>query len=129
MAYNALTYTYLVEIFPYAVRSRGITIFQLFGRLAGFFNTYVNPIGLKNAGWKYYLSYVVWLVFEIFFVYFMFPETSGRTLEELAFLFEGEEQVARVEQVVEKNLGTAHRVETMDEEKSVPTAVESVAKA
>lgn len=49
---------FLVELFPFAVRARGITIFQLFGRLAGFFNQYVNPIGIGNAGWKYYLSYV-----------------------------------------------------------------------
>lgn len=27
----------------------------------------------------------VWLAFEIIFVFFMFPETSGRTLEELTF--------------------------------------------
>lgn len=27
----------------------------------------------------------VWLLFEVCFVFFMFPETSGRTLEELAF--------------------------------------------
>jgi len=118
LAYNALTYTYLVELFPFATRARGITTFQLWGRIASFFNTFVNPIGLKNAGWKYYLSYVVWLLFEICFVYFIFPETSGRTLEELAFLFEDGDQVHRVEHVVEKNLGHGMRVETNDEEKS-----------
>ena len=26
-----------------------------------------------------------WLVFEFAFIYFMYPETAGRTLEELAF--------------------------------------------
>ena len=30
-------------------------------------------------------SYCVFLAFEVFFVYFLFPETSGRSLEELAF--------------------------------------------
>jgi len=123
LGYNALTYTYLVELFPFATRSRGITIFQLFGRLANFFNTYVNPIGLKDAGWKYYISYVVWLAFEVVFVYFLFPETSGRTLEELAFLFENEEDVHRVEHAVEKNLGHGHRVETHDDEKAVAVEV------
>ena len=85
MGYNALTYTYLVELFPYQVRSRGITVFQWWGRVASFFNNFVNPIGLKSIGWKYYLTYVVWLAFEVCFVYFLFPETSGRTLEELSF--------------------------------------------
>ena len=30
-------------------------------------------------------SYCVWNAFQVVFVYFTFPETSGRTLEELAF--------------------------------------------
>ena len=85
LGYNALTYTYLVEIWPYAERSRGIAFFQLFGRLAGFFTTFVNPIGLNNIGWKWLITYCCWLAFEIVFVWFFFPETSNRTLEELSF--------------------------------------------
>lgn len=50
--------------------------------------TFVNPIGLENIGWRYFITYCCILVGEIAFVYFFFPETSGRTLEELAFLFE-----------------------------------------
>lgn len=75
----------MVEVWPYTERSRGIAIFQLFGRLAGFFTTFVNPIGLDGVGWRYLISYCCWLAFEVAFVYFMFPETFGRTLEELAF--------------------------------------------
>lgn len=30
-------------------------------------------------------SYVVWLAFEVVFVYLFFPETAHKTLEELAF--------------------------------------------
>lgn len=85
IGYNALTYTYLVELWPYAERSRGISHFQLFGRLAGFFTTFVNPIGLDNISWKWLITYCCWLAFEICFVWFLFPETAGRTLEELAF--------------------------------------------
>ncbi|KAL2016195.1 hypothetical protein VTK56DRAFT_4084 [Thermocarpiscus australiensis] len=88
MGYNALTYTYMVEVWPYAERSQGISVFQLFGRLSGFFTTFVNPIGLNNVGWRYLISYCCWLAYEVCFVYFMFPETFGRTLEELAFIFE-----------------------------------------
>ncbi|OLN81196.1 Lactose permease 27 [Colletotrichum chlorophyti] len=104
IGYNALTYTYLVELWPYALRSRGISLFQLFGRMAGFFTTFVNPIGLAGASWRYLISYCCWLAFEIVFVYFMFPETAGRTLEELAFLFEdkalAEQAVGAVEKVI-----------------------------
>ncbi|KAI1791088.1 hexose transporter [Ganoderma leucocontextum] len=104
MAFNALTYTFLVELFPFHARAKGIAVFQWWGRAAGFFNQFVNPIGIANAGWKYYISYCIFLLFEIVFVYFLFPETSNRSLEELAFLFEGEkvraEQQKRIEDEV-----------------------------
>ncbi|GKT78239.1 MFS sugar transporter [Colletotrichum tofieldiae] len=102
IGYNALTYTYLVELWPYALRSRGISLFQLFGRLAGFFTTFVNPIGIGNASWRYLISYCCWLAFEVVFVYFMFPETAGRTLEELAFLFEDKALADQAVGAVEK---------------------------
>ncbi|EPQ58905.1 general substrate transporter [Gloeophyllum trabeum ATCC 11539] len=91
IGYNALSYTFMIEVFPYHVRSKGLTIFQTGSKSAVFLNQFVNPIGIANAGWKYYISYCVFLLFEIVFVYFLFPETAGRTLEELAFLYEGDE--------------------------------------
>jgi hypothetical protein len=82
---NSLTYTYLVELFPYAQRTMGIGIEQLFGKLAGFFSVYVNPIALDAIEWKYFAIYCGWITFEFLFVHFMYPETYNRTLEELAF--------------------------------------------
>lgn len=75
----------MVEVWPYMERSRGIAVFQLFGRLAGFFTTFVNPIGLGDISWKWLIVYVAWLTYEVVFVWFLFPETANRTLEELAF--------------------------------------------
>ena len=75
----------MVELFPYHARTKGITIYQILGRSASFFNQFVNPIGLKNLAWKYYIFYCAWIAFEILFIYFFFPETHGKTLEELAF--------------------------------------------
>jgi len=92
IGYNALTYVYMVEMFPYYVRTKGLSWFQLFGRTAVMFGSFVNPIGLENIDWKYLLVYVVWLCFEIVFIYFFFPETYGKTLEELHFLFESEKE-------------------------------------
>ncbi|KJA17706.1 hypothetical protein HYPSUDRAFT_46033 [Hypholoma sublateritium FD-334 SS-4] len=106
LAYNALTYTFLVELFPFHVRSKGISVFQWFSRMAGFFNQFVNPIGIANIGWKYYTSYCAFLAFEVVFVYILFPETSGRSLEELAFLYEDDElteQRKRVEKEIQRD--------------------------
>jgi len=109
---NALAYTYLVELFPYAQRSRGIAIEQFFVRCAGFFTTYTNSIGMTNAGWKYLIMYDVIICLEITTIYFFYPETQGRTLEELAWLFEDkaleEKAVVAVEKTIHFDTGNDH---------------------
>ncbi|KAF2738972.1 general substrate transporter [Polyplosphaeria fusca] len=119
IGFNALTYTYMVEVWPYMERSRGIAIFQLWGRLAGFFGTFVNPIGLKNIEWRWLLVYDVFLIFEVIFVYFLFPETSGRTLEELAFLFEDKALAEKANEAVEEVVHHDEKAGSVTHEKSV----------
>lgn len=86
-------------------RNRGIALFQFWGRAAAFFTTFVNPIGLDNIEWKWLIVYCVFLVYEIIFVWFLFPETSNRTLEELTFLFEDKELAEKANQAVTKAVG------------------------
>ncbi|KAI1501684.1 major myo-inositol transporter iolT [Biscogniauxia marginata] len=102
--WNALAYTYLVELFPYQQRAKGIAFEQLTVRFAVFFNTFVNPIALDRIGWRYYIVYCVWIVVEIATVYLLFPETHNRTLEELSFMFEGKEVQDKVQINIDKQL-------------------------
>ncbi|KAI0124268.1 general substrate transporter [Xylariales sp. AK1849] len=107
LGFNALTYTFLVELFPYNIRARGISVFQFFGKTAQFFGTNVNPIGLDpvtGIGWKFMLVYCCWIVFEGIIIWWLWPETSGRTLEELAFLFEDDERAHLATEAVEKEI-------------------------
>lgn len=104
IGWNALAYTYMVEIFPYQQRAKGIAVEQLTVRFAVFFNTYVNPIALDAIGWKYYIVYCVWILIEIATVYLLFPETHNRTLEELSFMFEGKEMQDKIQKNVDKVL-------------------------
>jgi len=120
---NALTYTFLVELFPYAQRTRGIGIEQVFGKAGGFFSQNVNPIGMKAIGWKFLAIYCGWIAFEFLFIYFIYPETSGRTLEELAFLFEDKALADKAVVAVEKQI---HH-EDIEEEKRAVIHEEQVA--
>ncbi|PGH02596.1 hypothetical protein AJ79_07600 [Helicocarpus griseus UAMH5409] len=105
---NALTYTYLIELFPYSQRTHGIGVQQVFGKAGGFFSMNVNPPAMDAIGWKFFAIYCGWIAFEVIFIYFMYPETSGRTLEELAFLFEdpdlAEQAAAAVEHQMHKDV-------------------------
>ncbi|KAH7021486.1 lactose permease [Microdochium trichocladiopsis] len=101
---NALTYTYLLELWPYGQRTRGIGIQQIFGKAGLFFSQNVNPLALTSIGWKFMAIYCGWIAFEFIIVYFLYPETQGRTLEELAFLFEGDELNDKATAAVEKRI-------------------------
>ncbi|KAK7918436.1 hypothetical protein PG985_010310 [Apiospora marii] len=109
---NALTYTYLVELFPYAIRSRGIGLEQVFGKAGGFFSTNVNPLALDAIDWKFLAAYCGWIGFEFIFQFLFYPETYNRTLEELTFLFEPEELNNQVVAATEKQLHSAERQHT-----------------
>lgn len=53
-----------------------------------FFGTNVNPVGLDpvtGIGWKFLIVYCCWIAVEAFLMWYLWPETSNRTLEELAF--------------------------------------------
>lgn len=62
--------------------------------LAIFFNTFVNPIALESIGWKYYFVFIVVLILFFVTAYFFYPETRGHTLEQIAYLFDGEDAKA-----------------------------------
>jgi hypothetical protein len=49
----------------------------------------VNPIGLQHLAWKFYFVYIVILIIECLCIWFLFVETRGPTLEEIARLFDG----------------------------------------
>lgn len=107
IAFTPLIVSYTVEILPFAIRAKGFNIFNFVISLALIFNQYINPIALKAIGWKYYLVYDVWLVVELLFVLRYIIETKGRTLEETAALFDGEERVDQLEaagQIVETHV-------------------------
>ncbi|KAF2799173.1 general substrate transporter [Melanomma pulvis-pyrius CBS 109.77] len=89
LAWPGLTVSYTVEILPFNIRAKGLTLCFVFTSLAGIFNQYVNPIGLQALAWKFYFVYVAVLVVECAAIYFFYVETRGPTLEEIAVLFDG----------------------------------------
>lgn len=62
---NPLPYSYTTEILPYAMRAKGLAIFNIVCWSFSVCTQYVNPIGLTNLGWKFY---IVYLVLDIIFV-------------------------------------------------------------
>lgn len=84
---NGLPYLYITEIMPYSHRAKGINIMSLSGYVALVYNGYVNPIAMDAISWKYYIVFCCILAVEVVIAFFLFPETSGYTLEEVAQVF------------------------------------------
>ncbi|KAH6906806.1 hexose transporter [Coprinopsis sp. MPI-PUGE-AT-0042] len=93
IAFSPLIVAYTVEILPYNIRAKGFTVFNFAISLSLIFNQYVNPVAMKSISWKYYIVYCCFLAFEFGFLFMYLVETKGRTLEETAALFDGEDAV------------------------------------
>ncbi|KAH6913115.1 hexose transporter [Coprinopsis sp. MPI-PUGE-AT-0042] len=92
LAYTPLLVSYSLEILPFRVRAKGFAVMNITIMFTVAFNTFVNPWALEDIGWWYYLVYCGWLIIELGFVLAFVVETKGRTLEETAALFDGEDQ-------------------------------------
>ncbi|OOQ91839.1 sugar transporter [Penicillium brasilianum] len=80
---------YPCEIWPYRLRSRGLTITWVATICGMFFNTFANPIALEAIGWRYYIVFIAVLLVFGLTAYFYYPETKGYTLEQMAVIFDG----------------------------------------
>ncbi|KAL4804988.1 general substrate transporter [Aspergillus unguis] len=89
IAYTPLLMGYPTEIFPFTTRSKGLTVelLSVYGSLI--ILAFVNPIALDNIGWKYYIFFCAFDVLVLAVTYFVFPETKGHSLEEIAEVFDG----------------------------------------
>ncbi|KFY85579.1 hypothetical protein V500_08297 [Pseudogymnoascus sp. VKM F-4518 (FW-2643)] len=84
IAFSPLLVSYPAEIWPFALRARGIAVTLCSTYIALLFNVFVNPIALASIEWKYYFVFVAVLVTALFTIWFTYPETRGHTLRFLS---------------------------------------------
>ncbi|KAK0385389.1 hypothetical protein NLU13_7865 [Sarocladium strictum] len=88
--------TYIMECTPYSLRAKASMLYQLTGNLAGVYNAFANPVIMEAIAWKYYIVWCVVIAFHFTVIWFFFPETKGRSLEEVAEIFDGQGTVTDV---------------------------------
>ncbi|KAK9457547.1 general substrate transporter [Dipodascopsis uninucleata] len=92
LGYNSIHYIYVPEIMNQEVRAKGTAVAVICNVLVNIVFNQISPIGFANIGWKYYSVFVSLNVVGAIIVFIFFPETKGRTLEEINEIF-GEEVV------------------------------------
>jgi sugar porter (SP) family MFS transporter len=90
MAYMPLFIAYPAEILPFQLRAKGLAVTLTTDSMACFFNQYINPVAFAAIQWRYFTVYLGCLVIFLVTIYFLFPETKGLSLEQVARIFERE---------------------------------------
>ncbi|KAL5600649.1 hypothetical protein FOVSG1_008461 [Fusarium oxysporum f. sp. vasinfectum] len=90
MSWNAIPWLYAPEITPLDLRHVGSSVAAFSEWLWTFVIALVTPYAIDTAGWKFYLLFCVMILLNIPFTFFFLPETSGKTLEELDYVFSEE---------------------------------------
>ncbi|KAM0293765.1 hypothetical protein ACHAO9_001451 [Fusarium lateritium] len=90
MSWNAIPWLYAPEITPLDLRHVGSSIAAFSEWLWTFVIALITPYAIDTAGWKFYLLFCIMILLNIPFTYFFLPETSGKTLEELDYVFSDE---------------------------------------
>jgi len=86
---------YIAETLPTATRAKGTAIGNFASAVSSTIIQYSSGPAFQNIGYYFYLVFVFWDLFEVLIMYFYFPETKERTLEELAEVFEAPNPVKK----------------------------------
>ncbi|OCF40858.1 glucose transporter [Kwoniella heveanensis CBS 569] len=82
-----LSWVYPVEIMNTGIRAKAASLTTMASWLANFMIGQVSPIAFAKIGWRYYLVFTVCSFTNALTFYLFFPETKGRTLEEMDSYF------------------------------------------
>ena len=87
-AFTPMQPIYPSEVSTNLMRSKSQLVNNVVSGVAQFVNQFAAPKAMKNITYWFYVFFVFFDIFEFIIVYFFFVETKGKTLEELAAVFE-----------------------------------------
>ena len=85
--WQGVPWLYPTEINSLGMRTLGGALGAATNWIVNFMVVEITPPGIGSLGWKFY---IIWTVFNFSFlpiVYFLYPETAGRTLEDMDKFF------------------------------------------
>ena len=139
IGFSGLLVAYALEVLPFHLRAKGMMLMNItvqatlaLGKCVpapsflcpptdGTPGSQTNKIAWDNlpSHWYFMLFYTLWDVLEFGFVWFVYPETKGPTLEEIAKIFDGHDAVAHVDlERIEKEM----RNTSMDDDRYIAAA-------
>lgn len=87
VTYAPLGWALPSEVFPSAMRSKGVALSTSTNWLSNFIVGVVTPPMLESWGFGTYVFYGSWCGLSVVWAYFLVPETKGKTLEQMDEVF------------------------------------------
>ncbi|KFY29121.1 hypothetical protein V491_00180 [Pseudogymnoascus sp. VKM F-3775] len=84
---------YVVECLETSTRAKGKSLAQLFTACASAVIQYSSGPAFEHIMYYFYIVFIAWDILELTVIYFFWPETKGRTLEELDEVFQADNPV------------------------------------
>jgi MFS family permease len=115
LGFLGIPFLYASEVAPTHLRAAVCGISTAVSWLFNYLVVEVTPIAFTNIGWKYFLVYCCLNATFVPLIYFFFPETSQRSLEEIDEIFESSTSIFDAVSVAKK-LPRRHLAEFVQEE-------------
>ncbi|KAI1500936.1 general substrate transporter [Biscogniauxia marginata] len=93
MGWQGIPWLYATEINSLSMRTKGAALGTATNWIVNFLVVEITPIGIDSIGWRFY---IIWTVFNFSFVpivYFFYPETADRTLEDIDRFFQENQEI------------------------------------
>ncbi|OBT70926.1 hypothetical protein VF21_10331 [Pseudogymnoascus sp. 05NY08] len=88
VGYSGLTFLYATEVAPLQLRAAISAVSTAAVWTFNFLLAEVTPVGFNTIGYRYYIIFAILNAAIVPSVYFFFPETNGRSLEEIDGIFQ-----------------------------------------
>ncbi|KAK4466449.1 putative quinate permease [Cladorrhinum samala] len=115
MGFGPAAWVYGSEIFPTAVRARGLSFAASCGAIGSIIVAQIWPVGIAALGSNIYFFFMVINLVSVPIIYLLYPETKGRRLEDMDVLFGGR-NIGSQEESTENLLTDRSSFEYRDEE-------------
>lgn len=86
--WGPVSWVYPPELFPMRERGKAVALATSANWAFNFALSYFVPPAFENLNWKVYCIFGTFLLAMFLHVFFLFPETAGKTLEETREMFE-----------------------------------------
>ncbi|KAI5921327.1 general substrate transporter [Camillea tinctor] len=93
IGWQGVPWLYPTEINSLSMRTKGAALGTATNWIVNFLVVEITPVGIESIGWRFY---IIWTVFNFSFVpivYFLYPETAGRTLEDIDRFFQENQNI------------------------------------